>query len=213
MAQCIRCGKRAAKRFCPALNTKICALCCARERMMELACPESCQYLQEARDQTMERERAIRTKELMAEGKTRFDVDRRALEAVFRIYDAIAYAHRETFHDLKDIDIAMAVENLIKNLETEDSGLIYEHHADSPRIQQMSRRLREALETKVGQELAPESLRRGDKMKALEMVLDDARAHIKRNQEQASESRSYVRYISLFVPWPEEATSPLIISP
>ncbi|MCI0486706.1 MAG: hypothetical protein L0229_08910, partial [Blastocatellia bacterium] len=71
MALCIRCRKRSGKRFCPALRTKICAVCCAQERMIDLACPESCQYLQEARQQTMEREETIRLKELADEGKAR----------------------------------------------------------------------------------------------------------------------------------------------
>jgi len=212
MAVCVRCNKRAAKRFCPALNTKICAICCARERMIDLACPESCQYLRDAREKTIEREQILRMKELEAEGKVRRELEHNVISAIFLTDETMVLAYREKFPDLKDEDIAMAVENAIKNIETEDTGLIYEHHAPSPRIQELSRRIREALEKRVSEEFSEHRLSRSDKIKGLNFVLEEVQAHMKRHQGPASESRNYLRYTSLFIPWSEEATSPLIIT-
>lgn len=42
---CPKCGKRMAKRWCPALGTKICQLCCGRLREKELHCPPACPHL------------------------------------------------------------------------------------------------------------------------------------------------------------------------
>jgi len=42
---CPICGKRAAKRFCPAKGEKICAICCGTERERTIDCPADCAYL------------------------------------------------------------------------------------------------------------------------------------------------------------------------
>ena len=213
MALCIRCRKRSGKRFCPALKTKICAICCAQERMLELACPESCQYLQDAREQAMEREQTLRLKELADEGKVRHNIEKPVLVGISLMFDIIAQIHREKFRDLKDADIAMAIETVIKNLETEDSGLIYEHHATSARIDEISRHIRQSLDRPVDQEFSREFIRRGDKLKALQLMFEDIEAHARRNEGHFSDPRSYLRYISLMTPWPEEKTGPLVIAP
>jgi len=45
MATCPRCGKRLAKRLCPALGRTICQLCCGTLRGREISCPDSCVHL------------------------------------------------------------------------------------------------------------------------------------------------------------------------
>jgi hypothetical protein len=45
MAKCTRCKKRKAKRFCPALGTSLCSLCCGQIRQKEIHCPPNCPYL------------------------------------------------------------------------------------------------------------------------------------------------------------------------
>lgn len=47
MALCRHCGKRKAKRSCPALGSDLCSLCCGTLRERELHCPTSCRYLSE----------------------------------------------------------------------------------------------------------------------------------------------------------------------
>jgi hypothetical protein len=49
MAKCTRCGKRKAKRFCPALGQSICSLCCGQLREKELHCPPNCPHLSKHR--------------------------------------------------------------------------------------------------------------------------------------------------------------------
>ena len=45
MAKCVKCGKRKAKRDCPALGEGICSLCCGRLREKDIHCPSHCVYL------------------------------------------------------------------------------------------------------------------------------------------------------------------------
>ena len=46
---CPLCGKRNARRACPALGHLICAVCCGTKRLTEIACPSDCGYLATAR--------------------------------------------------------------------------------------------------------------------------------------------------------------------
>src|SRR5262245_21423510 len=140
MPLCPRCRKRPAKRSCPALRTKICAICCARERMIELPCPESCSYLIEARNIASERESELRQKETAGDPRALRLTDR-AYVALDGIQRAIVYAQRGIgsmpFRDLNDADVLAAADVAIKNLETEESGLIYEHRSGSPKISEL----------------------------------------------------------------------------
>lgn len=210
MPTCPRCNKRPAKRSCPALRTKICAVCCARERMIVLACPESCQYLQDARAQSAERESALRSKDA-AYIKTSEQITQRTLPLLLVIEAAVVNAHRGVegaeVRDLKNAEIAESFENATKNLQTEESGLIYEHHAASSRVEEVSRRIRAALDDftkKAPDEYRP---RRSDILKMLDVTRAAVEAHIRRGEEEDS----YLRHISIYFPWPEEKTRPLII--
>lgn len=186
--------------------------------MIELPCPESCPYLIEARATASQRETALRMKEVSALDPRRLLLDDRALIALDRIERAIVNGQRGVegagFQDLADVEILDAVANTIKNLETEESGLIYEHHSSSPRSDEIRRRIREALD-KIGQtgneipaEVRP---RRSDIIRALGFTRDAVKAHLDRAGGGREDSRSYIRYISLFYPWPEDAAGPQIV--
>src|SRR5215210_7103624 len=45
---CPLCRQRKAKRACPAVGQDICAVCCGTKRIVELACPATCIYLEHA---------------------------------------------------------------------------------------------------------------------------------------------------------------------
>ncbi len=183
--------------------------------MIELACPESCQYLNIARSETAQRENELRGKELLEEGRMPHDLNNRERGIVDELFDAIARVHRglngPQMSDLTDSEIADALENAIKNLETEASGIIYEHHAATPRIEEVSRRLRDELDQMAKRIRAEQRPKRSEMINALKFMRDKAQAHIKRNDGQ--EPRSFLRFITLYVPWPEQQTSPLIIAP
>ena len=135
----------------------------------------------------------------------------RSLPLLFVVQGASLDAYRGIkggpLRDLKDAEILEAVDNAIKNLETEESGLIYQHQAPTPRVEALSRGIREALED-ISERTPPDSrLRRGEVLKLLELV----RAWIDAYMRNGEDDNSYLRHISLFMAWPSELTRPLII--
>lgn len=45
MAVCVHCGVAKGKRACPALGGEICAPCCGKHRLVDIACPADCRWL------------------------------------------------------------------------------------------------------------------------------------------------------------------------
>ncbi|HEU4388603.1 MAG TPA: hypothetical protein VFV34_12450, partial [Blastocatellia bacterium] len=127
MATCPRCNRRVAKRFCPALDVQICAVCCARDRMLEIHCPETCQYLISGRESAVAREKEIRTREAERLSKPLPSLSRREVQLVQIIEWAIVRAQRELYQSITDAEILASVQNALKNMQTQDSGIIYEH--------------------------------------------------------------------------------------
>jgi hypothetical protein len=211
MSVCPICNKRAAKRSCPALRTKICAVCCARERMIELACPDSCAYLSDARTQMGAREVEWREREREA-GIIRPELGKQWLAYLLMTQHAIVNAHRgiegTKVADLTNTEILEALDNAIKNLQTGTSGLIYEHRAASPRVEEVSRRIRAALDKLVERMPAEQRPRPNE----LINVLNYERAAVEGHLRRGEDARSHLRYISLYLPWPEEKTKPLILT-
>lgn len=182
--------------------------------MIELACPESCSYLIEARTSASQREMALRRKETATDPRD-LTLNERAYVALDGIQRAIVNAQRgigaSAFRDLDDAEMLAAVENTIKNLETEESGLIYEHRAASHRIGELSRRIRDGLD-EIAKEVPAEARpRRSEILKALTFMREAANAHAQRAAGDPDGSRTFVRYITLFYPWPERAAAPMII--
>jgi hypothetical protein len=182
--------------------------------MIDLACPESCPYLVDARVSASKRESALRAKEATTITATDRTLNQRALTSLEAIELAIVNAQRgvggPAIQGIDDAEILAAIQNTIKNLETEESGLIYEHRAAMPRIDELSRRMRGRLDA-FEDSPAEERPRRSEILKALTFTHESVKAHLKRADGDPAASRSYFRYISLFYPWPEEATRPLIL--
>jgi hypothetical protein len=182
--------------------------------MIELACPETCPYLIEARVNTSKREMALRRQET-AEHPRALMLNDAALLVLDAIGGAIVSAQRSVemaaFSGLDDSDVLAAVENTIKNLETEESGLIYEHRGAAHRIDELSRRIREHIEAIGKDQPADTRPRRSDMLKALTFTRDAVKAHMLRAPNDPESSRTFIRYTSLFYPWPPETVSPLII--
>jgi hypothetical protein len=183
--------------------------------MIELACPESCHYLQSAREQAGAREAQLRMREMEAEGKSLSDIDDRLLAINYIIEKAIIDFQREIagalMPELDDQEVLAAVENSIKNLETEGSGLIYEHRASSPRVQEISRRIRLALDDMAEKLIAEHRPPRSENLRALRFSRDNIESHLRRSAG-ASGSRNYIRHTAMFFPWIRESSEPLIVS-
>ena len=180
--------------------------------MVVLACPEICSYLIEARARAGHREKELRVKE--SSDARNLMLSDRALIALNAIESAIVNSRRQaggSFEGLVDADILEAIENTTKNLETEESGLIYEHRGATARIDELSRGIRDAIES-LNKDMPHEARpRRADLVRALNFTRDALQAHMKRPSGGPEGAISYLRFISLFHPWPEDATRTLIV--
>ena len=121
---CKICGKRRARRTCPAVGGDICPLCCGTEREVTLSCPLECEYLREAH----QREKPV---EIVAKEVANKDIAvtedfLRSHEEflVFSMYSLMQAALRTP--GAVDTDVVDALAALIQTHRTLESGLFYE---------------------------------------------------------------------------------------
>jgi hypothetical protein len=121
---CKLCGKRRARRRCPAVHGDICAICCGTEREVSLSCPLECEFLQEAHR---------REKPVPVDEKELFDPDVHVTEEFLRDHEelllfcmvSLVHAALRTA-SATDADALEALEAQIKTYRTAESGLLYE---------------------------------------------------------------------------------------
>jgi hypothetical protein len=126
---CKICGKRRARRACPAVRGDICTICCGTEREVSLSCPLECEYLQEAH----RREKPIAVADQPASNAD-VQVSEQFLQTheelvLFCIYSLVQAALRTA--GALDADILAALEALIQTHRTLESGLVYETRAEN----------------------------------------------------------------------------------
>jgi hypothetical protein len=126
---CKICGKRRARRACPAVRGGICAICCGTEREVSLSCPLECEYLQEAHRR--ERPVPLSDKQLSSPD---VQVSEEFLQTheelvLFCVYSLVQAAVRTD--GALDTDILAALEALVQTHRTLESGLIYETRAEN----------------------------------------------------------------------------------
>ena len=126
---CKICGKRRARRACPAVHRDICTICCGSEREVSLSCPLECEWLQEAH----RHEKPIPISEDQLSNpdvivSEEFIRDHEEL-LLFCIYSLVQAAVRTP--NATDADAMVALEALIQTHRTLESGLVYETRAEN----------------------------------------------------------------------------------
>jgi hypothetical protein len=126
---CKICGKRRAKRFCPAVSGDICPICCGTEREVSLSCPLECEYLQEAHKR--EKPLPVSEKELAySDIRVTEEFIREQEELLlFCIYSLVQAALRTP--GAIDADVMSALQALIQTHRTLESGLVYQTRAEN----------------------------------------------------------------------------------
>jgi len=196
--KCIVCGQRKGKRSCPAENALICTQCCGEKRVLEIDCPESCVYLAEGRahEGSQERLRQIRGKSQSYLAK----YERVTLQfKEFLSYMEYNFGdERRASRDLKDRDVAEALDQVLKTLRTEEKGVLYEQTSGDLRVESLRRRIRDVVEAqrhpqrqRDGFLIAqpPEPMKLGDVIECLQFLRDVVEEHLK--------DRSSLSYIDL----------------
>jgi hypothetical protein len=143
---CPLCRRRKAKRACPAVGQDICAVCCGTKRIVEIACPATCVYLEHSHRHpaaAVKRQQEADLTVLMAAlGR----VSESQLQLFFLMQTTILRFKPESIGGLADEDVANATGALASTLETAGRGVLYEHQAGSLVADSLRRELTVLLE-------------------------------------------------------------------
>ncbi len=144
--KCILCDQRKSKRFCPAKNNQICAQCCGEKRVLEIECPESCDYLKAGREHEAEDYK----KRLNGMNWTTLEKNRKILmehqDIIAHLEYALSQERRRSRH-LTDKEVKQALDILLENYRTEDKGVLYEKKSDDLQVESLRRQLKEIVES------------------------------------------------------------------
>jgi hypothetical protein len=121
---CKICGKRRARRACPAVQGDICTICCGTEREVSLSCPLECVYLQEAhrREKPLPvSENELSNRDIQANEEFLREKEELTLFCIYSLVQAAVHTPGAL-----DADILAALEASIQTHRTLESGLVYE---------------------------------------------------------------------------------------
>lgn len=142
---CPSCGQRRARRDCPALGSRICAVCCGTKRQVEIACPSHCPYLASAREHpaaVVRRRQELDVAQLLP---TIRHLTERQYQLFFLFHSAIARFKPVGIGRLVDGDVADATAAVAATIETSARGVIYEHAPPGLPAQLLSEELKTTL--------------------------------------------------------------------
>jgi hypothetical protein len=209
MATCPLCSERAGKRYCPAKETQICAVCCGTKREVEIDCPSSCSYLKASR--SYEAEKRVPDPELFAKVQ-KFDAE--FVERNYKILNAasiIVVQECSNSRWLNDNDVIEVYKALAATMRTLSSGIYYEKLPESPIRLSLFRRLKALIDDLMQPGPTPD-LRILKAFEAID-ILDFLTVAAEANSSIRPRSRRYVDWVSQQFPQGQqtEHTSGLII--
>jgi hypothetical protein len=201
--KCRICEARAPRRYCPAMNSDICAPCCGQEREVSLDCPFDCEYLREARRHEKPPEPDPKTMPNPdIELTDRFLRENQPLTVVCgRLLLVAALDTPGTV----DLDMRAALDALARSYRTADSGLIYESRPNNMIAAQVQARFQEeiaAFRERVARQSGSHSVRDKD---LLGVVVFWQRMEWQQNNGRRK-SRAFME--SLFSLLPPDAVQP-----
>lgn len=192
MAICPLCSERAGKRYCPAKDVKICAVCCGTKREIEIDCPSSCPHLRASR--SYELDKPIPDPEAAAHVN---NFDALFLEQFHQVLDVLTLAINEERTNtpwLVDNDVIEVLKALKTTLKTLSGGIYYDSTPDGPVRAALFRRLKEILDQLM--EPDPAEARRVLKVSEGIDILDFLTVVAQANSSIRPKSRRYLDWIA-----------------
>ena len=143
--RCPQCSRRKARRACPALGQRICTVCCGTKRLVEIACPNDCSFLNTARNHppAVVQKRQERDANFLGIIIQTFTQQQYQI-LLFLIFTVHRYRSKCSVR-LLDEDVTEAANALAATLETASKGIIYEHRPTSLPAQDLTAELAKAL--------------------------------------------------------------------
>jgi hypothetical protein len=212
--KCVLCEQKKAKRFCPGKSTHICPQCCGEKRVLEINCPESCEYLKAGR----EREGEEYSKRLSSLDPTKKEKYQRLLRDYQDVMVHIEYAisrERLLSRDLEDKDVLQAISVLLDTYKTEDKGVLYEKTSEDLRVEPLRRELRSIIESfrnpeKKGEQGVVDPQNTRLPLSATIDCLEFIQALIVTYQAERRSASGYVDFLARIIPR-EETRSSIIL--
>lgn len=145
MALCALCGRRKARRACPAIGREICTICCATKRIVEIACPSDCIHLMSAREHPPAVVQRQRTRDVAFIVTTWHGLTEQQSRLAL-VLQRVVHAHRAgAVPRLLDRDVEEAAATFARTLETASRGVIYDHQTSSLPAQRLVQEFKTAV--------------------------------------------------------------------
>jgi hypothetical protein len=213
--KCAVCEQKKGKRNCPAKNASICASCCGEKRVLEIACPEECDYLKAGR----EHEAAEYAKLLRSLDPKSQERNGRVFHNHINVLGRLEYSFAQARFlsgNLRDKDVAQAVDLLLDKYRTEGKGVFYEKASDDLRVESLRLELREIMDSfrNPKQEEDPAIISPQDNRLPLSAAIDCLeciQSLIGAFQAEGRSASAYVDFLARFYPR-EEKRSSIILS-
>jgi hypothetical protein len=177
--KCVVCGKVKGKRHCPAKNALICATCCGEKRVLEIPCPENCQYLSSGLSyQTLKkRVSKLQQQDDPFQRRKYYEVHEQFGHILGQLEEAIILYSRG-LRSLRDEQVRDAVKLVRETYLTEQKGVIYEHTSTDPLVNALARDIMKACEEHRQIKEGEPFLRTGDALACLDVLLADVEYHL-----------------------------------
>ena len=143
---CPSCGKRPAKRACPALRQDICAVCCATKRLVDISCTEDCRFLESAQRHPAAVVRRQIDADVAILMGTIGRLSEQQLQLFFLLQSMVLSFKPEGLARLTDGDVALATGALAASLETASKGVIFEESTGSVVAEGLRRALKPVID-------------------------------------------------------------------
>ena len=192
MARCPLCSERSAKRFCPAKQTTICAVCCGTKREVEIDCPGSCVHLKAGR--SYESERKQLDSEIVSRAKA---FDRTFLNEYGPLLELLSRSvaeERPASPWLVDADVLEVYKALIATMKTLSGGIYYETLPEGNAQLSLYRKLKTFMDALMSP--APEAQHRPLRVSELLALLDFLLLAVSVNSSGRPKSRQYLDWVT-----------------
>ncbi|HUA00406.1 MAG TPA: hypothetical protein VMB02_08750 [Candidatus Aquilonibacter sp.] len=211
---CPICGKRPAKRFCPAKGEKICPVCCGREREVTIDCVPDCPHLIAAHRYESEHRKPLPASDLpYPDLKVPVDFVYEHWPLVTGIATAILHFHIQN-KELADGAVLSAIEALAETYRTLGTGIYYQRPPDLPVARALYGEINQFLQEFRKEEAAHAGMARLKDIDLSHLLVFLLRVG-KQETNGRPRSRAFLDFLRTRFPLPAEATkeAPRIIIP
>ena len=189
MARCPLCSERSAKRFCPAKDAEICAVCCGTHREIDIDCPSTCVHLKAG--QIYESERKPLDHARLARIQNFGEQFIQEYGPILATLGQAIAEERRTTSWLVDSDVAEVYKALSATMKTLSSGIYYESLPEGPIRLALFRRLKRILDSLM-EPGSPRPLRVAEIVNMLEFLI----VALELNTSGRPKSRQYLDWLA-----------------